>query len=79
MKNLITMMVFINVFIISDGFCQRQITVDVDQEIAPIKDLLGVNREPTNYVLGYKEAGVTMVRMHDDRVNDYYNYTDFWN
>ena len=79
MKNLITLVIFINVFIISDGFCQREITVDFNNEMATIKNLLGVNREPDNRVLGYREAGVTMVRMHDDRVNDYQNYTDFWN
>ncbi len=80
MKHLIIIIIILlNFFSNSTGFCQREITVDFENEIATIKNLLGVNREPGNKMLGYKEAGVTAVRMHDDRVNDYQYYSDFWN
>ncbi len=80
--NLKQFIVVLGVFLFfsaSNGYCQRLITVDFQHEIGHIKDLMGVNRGPDNKVLGYKDAGVTAVRPHDDRTSDYYNYADFWN
>ncbi len=79
MKQLFTMLIAVAFFTISDGLCQRAITVDFQNEIAPIKDLLGVNRGPNDKLLGYMDGGVTAIRPHDERASDYYFYSDFWN
>lgn len=63
------------------GCCQAQKTITVDYGVkeAVIKDLMGVNRGPESRSAGYRDAGITMVRMHDYHgANDYPYYSTFW-
>ncbi len=73
--------IFLSLFFTNTALSQKTITVDFAKEIAKIKDLTGVNRVPENSagLRGFKRAGVSAIRFHDERVNDYQNYTDFWN
>jgi len=78
MKHLISILILFFLFC-SNVFSQRKITVDFQQEVGTIKNLLGVNRGPDAKLQGYLDGGVTSIRLHDDRASDYQNYSDFWN
>jgi hypothetical protein len=59
---------------------QKNITVDYNQEQGVIKDLMGVNKGPSDKLQGYLDAGIRIVRGHDFHGPcDYEYYSDFWN
>jgi len=85
MNKLLVMIFLLNMVPVANGYGQREINVDFSNEIATIKDLLGVNRDPGGMnrdpgekILGYQETGITTIRLHDDRFNDYQYYSEFW-
>ncbi len=71
---------FILLFIVKAAFSQTTVTIETDQTIAPLKDLIGVNKGPSNRQAGYRDAAITAVRTHDYHIScDYEIYSTFWN
>ena len=73
------LLVILAVFFNPDIYAQHQIYVNYAIVVDTMKDLLGVNRYQTNYAKGFTQTGVNIVRPHDEREFDYYNYSNFWN
>jgi hypothetical protein len=60
-------------------FAQKVITVDYSVTEGKIKELMGANLGPSSRSAGYRDAGITLVRMHDYHgANDYPYYSTFW-
>ena len=69
------------IILLSAGYAQKNITIDFNNEIGPVKDLMGMcdDFNVEKFQDYYKEIGLNIVRAHTScDIFDYYTYTDFF-